>query len=166
MRDGCSYVLQNYVRLSVYDCVPNRHLQESPDPSGKKSQKSQKIHEKISKYPKKSESGIFFLKISGIFETFLQTPKRPFLIFFFTISGPEGPETPVNGSSGCKCTTFLCLVADNLHSKQFHNNDIRHSGHGFVFVHEHSKVQLCLRIGANTGSMERKSISVKCNWFL
>ena len=43
-----------------------------------------------------------FLDFWGIFlRLFCGPPKRPFWrLFFFAISGPEGPETPVNGGSG------------------------------------------------------------------
>ena len=100
-------------RLSAYPCDPSDHLQESPGPLGPKSQKSleesllggsakkaPKIPEKFEKYPKNTQictfPGIFrlFRVFSG---TFWQTRQKDTFRFFGGISGPEGPETPVNG---------------------------------------------------------------------
>ena len=64
----------------------------------KNTRKSLKIPKNTQKGPK---IGIFRL-FRVFFETFLQTPKKTLLETFFAISGPEGPETPVNGGSDRK----------------------------------------------------------------
>ena len=63
--------------------------------------KSPKAPEKVKKCPKLDFSG-HFLPFLGIFGDFLQTPEKTLFDTFFAISGPEGPETPVNGRSGHK----------------------------------------------------------------
>ena len=93
-------------------CDSSRHLQESLDPPGPKSQSLKKSlfggpQKSLKKYPKKSTNTDFrrksvFVDFFGYFlRLFCGPPKRLFLDFF-AISGPEGPETPVNGGSGRK----------------------------------------------------------------
>ena len=100
-------------------CDPSRHLQESLGPPGPKSQKSLKkgllggLEKSLEKYPKKARKipkkntqkgpkiDIFRL-FRVFFETFRQTPQKTLFETFFAISGPERPETPVNGGSGRK----------------------------------------------------------------
>ena len=89
--------------FSHFDCDPSRHLQESPDPPGPKSQKVSRkglfggLQKSPQKYPKKSKNTDFrtFLGIFRLFwvffGTFLQTPERPFLRLFCDF-GPRGPE--------------------------------------------------------------------------
>ena len=91
-------------RAAIY-----RSLRTLPGPkSQKKSQKRSflgvrrkvpKNTRKSLKIPKKLRKSVF-LDFSGYFlRLFCGPPKRPFLRLF-AISGPEGPETPVNGGSG------------------------------------------------------------------
>ena len=58
---------------------------------------------KVEKYPKKYPnldfSGTFQL-FAGIFGDFFADPQKDSFRDFFGISGPEGPETPVNGRLG------------------------------------------------------------------
>ena len=56
------------------------------------------------------------------FETFLQTPKKTLFETFFAISGPEGPETRVNGGSGRKSSHSsgcCCVCLGKRHSSAF-----------------------------------------------
>ena len=82
--------------------IPKKSRKESFWGSAKK---SSKIPEKVEKDPNNTQiwtfSGLFrlFQVFSG---TFLQTPHKTLFETFFGISGPEGPETPVNGRSGRK----------------------------------------------------------------
>ena len=96
-------------------CDPSDHLQESPGPPGPKSQTSLEkslfggLQKSPPKYPKKSKNtqkipkfGFFgyFSIFSGIFGYFFADPQKDSFRDFFGISGPEGPETPVNGRLG------------------------------------------------------------------
>ena len=81
---------------------------EIPKKSRKESfwglQKSPRKHPKKSKNTRKSPNLVFFgyfLTFSGIFGDFFADPQKDSFRDFFGISGPEGPETPLNGRSGC-----------------------------------------------------------------
>ena len=95
-------------------CDPSDHLQESPGPQRPKAQKSlkkslfrgftkksPKIPEKVKKHPETPKFG-HFLTFSGIFGDFFADPRKDSFWDFFALSGPEGPETPVNGRLGRK----------------------------------------------------------------
>ena len=65
-------------------------------------QKSPKKNRKKSKNTQKDPKIGIFRLFRVFFGTFLLTPRKTFFETFFAISGPEGPETPVNGGSGRK----------------------------------------------------------------
>ena len=77
------------------------------------------VRRKVSKkYLEKSKNTYFrtFLGILRLFrvffETFLRTPQKDLFGDLFAISGPEGPETPVNGGSGRKsCNCFARILS-------------------------------------------------------
>ena len=104
------------------DCDPSRHLQESPNPPGPKSQKSLEegllggLQKRPQKYPKKSENtnfrtflGIFWL-FRVFFGTFLQTPRRPFSRLFCDF-GPGGPGDSCKWRPGSQGTDALWPVS-------------------------------------------------------
>ena len=81
-------------KIEGKNCDPSRHLQESPDPPGPKSQKSLQKgpfggpQKSLKKYPEKSKNTDFwtFLGIFRLFRvffgTFLRTPKKTFFETF------------------------------------------------------------------------------------
>ena len=67
------------------------------------------VCKKVPENTRKSPNLVFFgdfLTFSGIFGDFFADPQKDSFRDFFGISGPEGPETPVNGRSGRK---FMCF---------------------------------------------------------
>ena len=109
-------------------CDPSRHLQESPALRARNRKKiSQKgslgVREKSQKNTRKYQKKVWksvFLDFSGIFcGLCCRNPQRKTLVeIFFAISGPEGPETPVNGGSG-RNQKLHVLSATLILSKNF-----------------------------------------------
>ena len=90
------------------------------------------LQKSLKKDPKKSKNtdfrtflGIFFdiFRLFRLFfETFLRTPKETLFETFLVISGPEGPETPVNGGSG-RNSIFSCERAEMFRTRSTTTRD-------------------------------------------
>ena len=83
--------------------IPKNSQESLPGPLGPECPKSLEKSQKVSRKCQNSET---FLRLFDSFRDFLDTPgpkaRADFLENFLGISGPEGPETPVNGRSGLK----------------------------------------------------------------
>ena len=73
---------------------------------------------KSPKIPKKVRKSVFW-DFFGYFRDFSADPPKDLFWDFFAISGPEGPETPVNGGSGRNSRTDPCSVDFGCEAPKF-----------------------------------------------